>query len=50
MQGSEWDNVYINCDWLANDGKSNWLYTAITRAKKKVEVKNSNMFKIIPNV
>jgi exodeoxyribonuclease-5 len=47
-QGNEWDNVYIDCDWLSDNwNKARWLYTAITRAKKKVELKFSNQFKVI---
>jgi energy-coupling factor transporter ATP-binding protein EcfA2 len=47
-QGNEWDNVYIDCGWLSNNwNKCRWLYTAITRAKKKVEIINSSQFKII---
>jgi exodeoxyribonuclease-5 len=47
-QGNEWDNVYIDCGWLSNDwNKSRWLYTAITRAKKKIEIMKSNQFKLI---
>jgi tRNA A37 threonylcarbamoyladenosine biosynthesis protein TsaE len=47
-QGSEWDNVYIDCDWLSDSwNKARWMYTAITRAKKKIELKNSNQFQII---
>jgi exodeoxyribonuclease-5 len=47
-QGNEWDNVYIDCGWLSDAwNKSRWLYTAITRAKKKVEIIKSNQFKII---
>lgn len=48
-QGNEWDNVYIDCDWLSDKwNQSRWLYTAITRAKKKVELKSSRYFKLIP--
>ncbi len=39
-QGSEFDNVLVefrDADWLGID-KVKWLYTAITRAKKKVKV------------
>jgi len=47
-QGQEWDNVYIDCDWLSDAwNKSRWLYTALTRAKKKVEIKRSNQFSTI---
>jgi ATP-dependent exoDNAse (exonuclease V) alpha subunit len=46
-QGSEWDNVYINCDWMMPSSKERWLYTAVTRAKKKVELKKSKYFKTL---
>jgi exodeoxyribonuclease-5 len=47
-QGNEWNNVYIDCGWLSNNwNKSRWLYTAITRAKKKIEIIKSSQFKII---
>lgn len=47
-QGNEWDNVYIDCDWLSDKwNKARWMYTAITRARKKVELKMSNQFKIV---
>lgn len=46
-QGNEWDYVYINADWLSDNwNKSRWFYTAITRAKKKVELKQSNQYQI----
>ena len=36
-QGSEWDKVLIFEEWMGDkDYMSKWLYTAITRAKKKV--------------
>ena len=46
-QGQEWDNVYIDAHWLMpvwDDAK--WFYTAITRAKCKVEVTNNQYLKI----
>ena len=47
-QGNEWDHVYIDCDWLSDKwNKARWMYTAVTRARKKVELKISNQFKII---
>jgi len=47
-QGNEWDTVYIDCDWLSNKwNHARWLYTAITRAKKRVELKKSNYFQLI---
>lgn len=39
-QGQEWDNVYIDGQWMSDKWDTGkWYYTAITRAKKKVEVK-----------
>jgi len=47
-QGNEWDKVYIDCDWLSDNwNKSRWLYTAVTRAKKRVEIKQSNQFQLV---
>jgi hypothetical protein len=47
-QGSEWDSVYIDASWLSDAwDKARWLYTAITRSKRKVEIKKSNHFKIV---
>jgi len=46
-QGQEWDNVYIDAGWLMpawNPAK--WFYTAITRAKCKVEVTHNKYLKI----
>ena len=42
-QGQEWDNVYIDPDFLMPVwDNAKWFYTAITRAKNKVEIiKNS---------
>lgn len=38
-QGSEWDNIVLCKDELTNTVYSNkWLYTAITRAKKKLYI------------
>lgn len=46
-QGNEWDHVYINSDWLSDSwNKSRWYYTAITRAKKTIELKISNNYQI----
>lgn len=41
-QGQEWDNVYIDAEWMMPVwDKAKWFYTAITRAKCKVQlVKN----------
>tara|TARA_R110001599_G_scaffold336032_2_gene553427 strand:+ start:3844 stop:5211 length:1368 start_codon:yes stop_codon:yes gene_type:complete len=47
-QGNEWENVYIDANWLSDSwNKARWMYTAITRATKKVELKISNQFQII---
>jgi len=49
-QGNEWDNVYIDCDWLhAKWSHPRWLYTAVTRARKKVELRRSQYFKLKTN-
>jgi len=46
-QGNEWDTVYIDCDWLSDKwNHARWLYTAITRAKKRVELKSSRYFQL----
>jgi ATP-dependent exoDNAse (exonuclease V) alpha subunit len=46
-QGQEWDNVYIDAYWLMPVWDSaKWFYTAITRAKSKVEVTNNKYLKI----
>jgi ATP-dependent exoDNAse (exonuclease V) alpha subunit len=46
-QGQEWDNVYIDAYWLMPVWDSaKWFYTAITRAKCKVEVTNNKYLKI----
>lgn len=47
-QGQEWDNVYIDASWLMpvwNSAK--WFYTAITRAKCKVEITQNKYLKMI---
>jgi GTPase SAR1 family protein len=47
-QGNEWDNVYVDASWLSPAwDKARWLYTALTRAKKKVELCRSNQFQIV---
>jgi len=45
-QGNEWDNVYIDSSWLSSEwNHSRWMYTAVTRAKKQVEIlHNSYIF------
>ncbi len=47
-QGQEWDNVYINADWLSDAwDKARWLYTAITRAKCQVEIKQAYTYRVV---
>lgn len=47
MQGQEWDTVYIDAYWLMPVWDSaRWFYTAITRAKNKVQVTNNKYLKI----
>lgn len=47
-QGQEWDNVYIDASWLMPVWDSaKWFYTAITRAKCKVEVTKNKYLKMI---
>lgn len=47
-QGQEWDNVYIDAGWLMPVWDSaKWFYTAITRAKCKVEVIQNKYLKIV---
>ena len=49
MQGQEWDNVYIDAGYLMSGiDHGRWFYTAITRAKVKVEVKESKFLTIVP--
>jgi hypothetical protein len=46
-QGQEWDNVYIDAYWLMPIwDPAKWFYTAITRAKSKVEVTNNKYLRI----
>lgn len=46
-QGQEWDNVYIDAGWLMPVwDPAKWFYTAITRAKCKVEVTQNRYLKI----
>ena len=46
-QGQEWDNVYIDAGWLMPVwDAAKWFYTAITRAKCKVEVTQNKYLKI----
>lgn len=37
-QGSQWDDVTILDEWHQRDSRRQWLYTAITRAAKRVTV------------
>ena len=42
-QGSEWDNIYLDASYKTDKLSQEyfkWLYTAITRAKKRVFIKN----------
>jgi hypothetical protein len=46
-QGQEWDHVYIDADWLMPVwDAARWFYTAITRAKSKVEIKANKYLSI----
>ena len=47
-QGTEFENVYVSPDYLVDDNEmaARWLYTAITRAKTKVRIKDSKFIKI----
>jgi len=48
MQGQEWNNVYIDAQWLMPIwNKARWFYTAITRAKVKVQVATNKYLKEI---
>lgn len=41
-QGNEWDNVYIDIKWLPDSwDSSRWLYTAMSRGRKYVEIVNN---------
>jgi len=47
-QGQEWNNIYIDASWLMPIwNHARWFYTAITRAKLKVEIKKTAYLKII---
>ena len=47
-QGSQWDDVFIAFDYSAPTwNKNRWLYTAITRAAKKVTFSPSSLIKFI---
>ena len=46
-QGQEWENVYIDANWMMPIwDNAKWFYTAITRAKNKVEIINNQYLKI----
>ena len=46
-QGGQWDNVYIDFNYCAPSWNPNrWLYTAITRAAKKVYLLPSNNYNV----
>lgn len=45
-QGQEWDNVYVDAEWLMPEwDPAKWFYTAITRAKNNVELTINKYFK-----
>lgn len=47
-QGSEWDNVYIHADYVMREWDAGKLfYTAITRAKNKVQIVKTKYLKMI---
>ena len=47
-QGNEWDNVYIHAPFLVKTwDHARWFYTAITRAKKSVELHNTSFIRIL---
>lgn len=46
-QGGQWDNVYVDFNYCAKSWNPNrWLYTAITRAAKKVFLLPSNNYNV----
>ena len=48
-QGQEWDYVFIDGSFISSNWDAGkWYYTAITRAKKKVEVKTNKYLSVIP--
>lgn len=48
-QGQEWDYVFIDGTYMSDNWDAGkWYYTAITRAKKKVEVKTNKYLTVIP--
>jgi len=52
-QGSEWDNIFLDAQYaqskLSKDYHK-WLYTAITRAKEKIFIKNSPDINLFSNI
>jgi sRNA-binding regulator protein Hfq len=41
-QGNEYENVFIDCQWLPDNLEINrWFYTAFTRAQKKLFIKDN---------
>jgi len=45
-QGQEYDYVFIDVNWLHHDwNHSRWWYTAVSRGKKYVQIKESEMIK-----
>ena len=52
-QGSEWENVILDCDYTQNKLSENyfrWLYTAITRSKKNLYLINNQKLSIFKEV
>ena len=48
-QGQEWDYVFIDGTFLSNSWDAGkWYYTAITRAKRKVQVRTNKYLSVIP--
>jgi hypothetical protein len=48
-QGQEWDYVFIDGSFISDSWDAGkWYYTAITRAKKRVEVKTNKYLSVIP--
>lgn len=38
-QGSQWGNILLFDEWFKEDTRKRWLYTAITRAQKRITIK-----------
>ena len=48
-QGSQWDNVYVEIPWMHKDWEAGrMIYTAITRAAKKVRLKETHYIQKVP--